>query len=134
MVRDRHKIEPRRFGALRKRHQVVRPVFLTRQGVPKLRLRLRHWRSQRDLRAVARPPLRPAALCCAVVPPCRRSPPEPDFFPPWLDAFGEFAIFAARSFDIPFSFRASYCFLFFTWAVLAGMADPFSRVLLRGIR
>src|SRR5438067_1660599 len=76
--------------------------------------------------AVARPPLRPAALCCAVVPPCRLSPPEPDFLPPWLDAFGELAIFAARSFDMPFSFKASYCFLFFTCAVFVGIVTPFA--------
>src|SRR4051794_12544981 len=78
--------------------------------------------------AEARPPLRPAALCWAVVPPWRLSPPDPDFFPPWLDAFGELAIFAARSFDMPFSFRASYCFLFFTCAVLVGMVAPFRAV------
>jgi hypothetical protein len=68
-------------------------------------------------RAVALPPLRPAAFFWAVVPPwlvVRLRTPEPDFFPPRLDAPGEFAIFAARSFDMPLSFRASYCFSFFT--------------------
>jgi hypothetical protein len=34
--------------------------------------------------------------------------------PPWLEAFGDFAIRAARSFDMPLSFSASYCFSFFT--------------------
>ena len=34
------------------------------------------------LRAVALPPLRPAAFFCAVVPPCFALPPEPDFLPP----------------------------------------------------
>ena len=32
-----------------------------------------------------------------------------------LRGVGEFAIFAARSFDMPLSFRASYCFSFFTF-------------------
>jgi hypothetical protein len=36
------------------------------------------------------------------------------FFPPLLDAFGVFAILAARSFDIPFLRRPSYCFSFLT--------------------
>jgi hypothetical protein len=70
-----------------------------------------------DLRAVARPPLRPAAFFCAVVPPCDellRELDECDFFPPRDDDPGEFAIFAARSFDIPFSFNFSYCFSFLT--------------------
>jgi hypothetical protein len=61
--------------------------------------------------------LRPAAFFCAVVPPCEellRVELECDFFPPRLEAPGEFAIFAARSFDIPFSFSASYCFSFLT--------------------
>ena len=68
-------------------------------------------------RAAARPPLRPAAFFWAVVPPWLvflLRTPDPDFLPPRLEAPGEFAIFAARSFDIPFSFRASYCFSFFT--------------------
>src|SRR6188508_2142207 len=73
------------------------------------------------LRAAARPPLRPAAFFCAVVPPCRESPPEPDFLPPRLEAPGELAIFAARSFDMPLSFRASYCFSFLTFAFLFGI-------------
>jgi hypothetical protein len=75
------------------------------------------------LRAVALPPFRPAAFFCAVVPPWLEFDfvdPEPDFLPPRLDAPGEFAIFAARSFDIPFSFNASYCFSFFTLALLLG--------------
>jgi hypothetical protein len=50
---------------------------------------------------------------------------ELDFLPPRLDAPGEFAIFAARSFDIPFSFSFSYCFSFFTFAFLPpGISDP----------
>jgi hypothetical protein len=48
---------------------------------------------------------------------------EPDFFPPRLDAPGEFAIFAARSFDIPLSFSASYCFSFLTFARLPSGTD-----------
>src|SRR6186713_3528099 len=67
-----------------------------------------------DLRAAARPPLRPAAFFCAVVPPCFELPPEPDFLPPRADAPGELAIFAARSLDMPLSLRASYCFSFLT--------------------
>jgi predicted DNA-binding protein (MmcQ/YjbR family) len=47
--------------------------------------------------AAALPPLRPAAFFCAVVPPCRALPPEPDFWPPRLDAPGELAIFAAQN-------------------------------------
>src|SRR4051812_9343983 len=75
--------------------------------------------------AAAFPPFRPAALCCAVVPPCFELPPEPDFLPPRFDAPGEFAIFAARCFDMPLSFRASYCFSFFTLADFEGMLVPF---------
>src|SRR5213076_2686395 len=71
--------------------------------------------------AAAFPPLRPAALCCAVVPPWRRSPPEPDFSPPCFEASGELAILAARSLDMPLSFSASYCFLFLTWADFVGI-------------
>jgi DNA repair exonuclease SbcCD ATPase subunit len=72
--------------------------------------------------------LRPAAFFCAVVPPWleeERDEPECDFFPPRLDAPGEFAIRAARSFDIPFSFSASYCFSFLTFARLPGTAPVF---------
>src|SRR6267154_2943985 len=78
------------------------------------------------LRAVALPPLRPAAFFCAVVPPCEaeeREEPECDFSPPRLEAPREFAIFAARSFDIPFSLRASYCFSFLTCAFFTGMCS-----------
>jgi hypothetical protein len=76
------------------------------------------------LRAVALPPLRPAAFFCAVVPPWlddERDEPECDLLPPRLEALGVFAIFAARSFDIPLSFSASYCFSFFTLGRLSGM-------------
>jgi hypothetical protein len=41
-------------------------------------------------------------------------PPDPDFLRPRLGAPGEFAIRAARSFDMPFALEASYCFSFFT--------------------
>ena len=81
------------------------------------------------MRAAARPPLRPAAFFCAVVPPCdellREELEEPDFLPPRLEAPGEFEIFAARSFDIPFSFSFSYCFSFLTDARLPGMRPVF---------
>src|SRR5688572_28415903 len=60
--------------------------------------------------AAALPPLLPAALCCAWVPPWLLLPdPECDFSPPCLDALGEFAILAARSLDMPLSLSASYC-------------------------
>src|SRR5439155_22969931 len=59
-------------------------------------------------RAVALPPLRPAAFFWAVVPPCDASPPEPDFLPPCSDDFGALAILAARSLEMPLSLRASY--------------------------
>jgi hypothetical protein len=77
-----------------------------------------------DLRADARPPFRPAAFFCALLPPCDdvlRRVPEPDDFPPRLEAPGEFAIRAARCFDIPFSFSFSYCFSFLTLGLLLGM-------------
>src|SRR4051794_28147522 len=77
-----------------------------------------------DLRAAALPPLRPAAFFCAVVPPCDellRDEDECEFLPPRLDAPDEFAIRAARSFDIPLSFSASYCFSFFTFARFPGI-------------
>src|SRR6478752_2960690 len=64
--------------------------------------------------AVAFPPLRPAAFFCVVVPPCEALPPEPERWPPCLEASGEFAIFAARCLDMPLSFSASYCFSFLT--------------------
>jgi GNAT superfamily N-acetyltransferase len=77
------------------------------------------------LLAVALPPLRPAAFFWAVVPPwlelLRDDDEEPDFLPPRLEAPGEFAIFAARSFDIPLSFSFSYCFSFLTLGRLPGM-------------
>jgi len=81
-----------------------------------------------DVRAVALPPLRPAAFFCAVVPPCDerlRELDECDAFPPRLDEPGEFAIFAARSFDMPLSFSASYCFSFLTPARLLGIPTSF---------
>jgi hypothetical protein len=82
-------------------------------------------------RALARPPFRPAAFFWAVVPPwllVRRRVPDPDFFPPREDAPGELAIRAARSFDIPLSFSASYCFSFFTFARFSGTSLPLSSV------
>src|SRR6185437_11648017 len=75
--------------------------------------------AQDDFLAVALPPLRPAAFFWAVVPPCFDELPEPELSPPRLDAPGELAIRAARSFDMPLSFRASYCFSFFT--AIAGL-------------
>jgi hypothetical protein len=74
--------------------------------------------------------LRPAAFFCAVVPPWDELPPEPELCPPRLDAPGEFAILAARDFDIPLSLRASYCFSFLTLALLFGTTPP---LLLRRI-
>jgi hypothetical protein len=71
--------------------------------------------------------LRPAAFFCAVVPPWDELPPEPELFPPRLDAPGEFAILAARDFDIPLSLRASYCFSFLTFALLLGTTPPLAR-------
>src|SRR5581483_10381824 len=76
--------------------------------------------------AVALPPFRPAAFFWAVVPPCLELPPDPDDLPPRLDAPGELAILAARSLDIPLSFRASYCFSFFTPGRLPGIVQPLS--------
>src|SRR5438270_506903 len=93
------------------------------------------------LLAVARPPLRPAAFFCAVVPPWLEvlfDEEELELFPPRLEAPGEFAIFAARSFDIPLSFNASYCFSFLTFALFPGMDTSVSprdieiRLLQRG--
>src|SRR5436309_10700571 len=84
-------------------------------------------RRGQDFRAEARPPLRPAAFFWAVVPPwlaLLRLEPEWDFLPPRLEAPGEFAIFAARSFDIPFSFSFSYCFSFLTLGRLPGIGGP----------
>ena len=84
---------------------------------------------QELLRAVALPPLRPAAFFCAVVPPCEDEDfdePELELLPPRLDEPGEFAIRAARCFDIPLSFRASYCFSFLTFELLFGI--PTSRL------
>jgi hypothetical protein len=80
-----------------------------------------------DFRAAAFPPLRPAAFFCAVVPPCDellRELEECELLPPRLDAPDEFEIRAARSFDIPLSFRASYCFSFLTLGRLLGMTPP----------
>jgi hypothetical protein len=70
--------------------------------------------------------LRPAAFFCAVVPPCFELERELELddeedFPPRDDEPGEFAIFAARDFDIPFSFSFSYCFSFLTLALFEGM-------------
>src|SRR5688572_23130515 len=81
-----------------------------------------------DLRAAARPPLRPAAFFCAVVPPCFELDlelDEPDFLPPRLEEPGELAIFAARSLDMPLSFSASYCFSFLTFDFLFGMRPSY---------
>jgi hypothetical protein len=82
-------------------------------------------RTQDRFLAVARPPLRPAAFFCAVVPPWLELPPEPDFFPPRLEAPGELAMRAARCFDIPFSLSASYCLSFFTLARFSGISSSF---------
>src|SRR5215218_8050241 len=86
--------------------------------------------SQRFLVA-ALPPLRPAALCWAVVPPCFGSPPLPEAFPPCSDASGELAILAARCLLIPLSRSASYCFGSFTFADFDGMDALHSGVLQR---
>ena len=58
------------------------------------------------------------------MPPCRElllDEPEPELLPPRLEAPDEFEILAARSFDMPLSFRASYCLSFLTFALLPGM-------------
>jgi hypothetical protein len=76
--------------------------------------------------------LRPAAFFCAVVPPCDdldELEDEPDFLPPRLDAPGEFAIFAARSFDMPFFLSPSYCFSFFTLARFVGIFTSWLRMV-----
>jgi aminoglycoside 6'-N-acetyltransferase len=52
--------------------------------------------------------------------------PEPDALPPRLEAPGEFAILAARSFDIPFSFSFSYCFSLLTLGRFPGMRSSFA--------
>src|SRR4051794_7676735 len=89
----------------------------------------RAYRLPQRFAAVALPPFRPAALCCAVVPPCEALPvPRWDFSPPCFDAFGEFAIFAARSFDMPLSLSASYCFSFLTCADFSGIGAPMIEV------
>jgi hypothetical protein len=75
--------------------------------------------------------LRPAAFFWAVVPPCLAFPPLPDALPPCLEAFGEFAILAARSLLMPLSLRASYCFSFFTFADLDGMRTSSVGTVLR---
>src|SRR5436190_22560361 len=77
-------------------------------------------------RAVALPPLRPAAFFWAVVPPCFELPPEPDDLPPRLDAPGELAMRAARSLDIPLSFSASYCLSFLTLGRVFGISTSWS--------
>src|SRR5690606_11030318 len=68
------------------------------------------------LRALALPPFRPALFFCAVVPPCFARDALPRFVcersPPRFDAPGEFEMRAARAFDMPFFFSASYCFSF----------------------
>ena len=46
--------------------------------------------------------------------------------PPRFEAPGEFAIFAARSFDIPLSLSFSYCFSFLTVGRLPGMRSSFA--------
>src|SRR3954452_11493655 len=81
--------------------------------------------ARRYFELLALPPLRPAAFFWAVVPPCLEELElelelDPDFLPPRLEAPGEFAIRAARSFDMPFFFSPSYCFSFFTLADLLG--------------
>src|SRR6185312_15127064 len=100
------------IGLRRLAHGLVRLGALPLLALSLLR-HLAHL-AQDDFFAAALPPLRPAAFFCAVVPPCFDEPPEPELLPPRLDAPGELAIRAARSFDMPLSFRASYCFSFFT--------------------
>src|SRR5439155_10865783 len=75
-------------------------------------------------RAVALPPLRPAAFFWAVVPPCDASPPAPDFLPPCSDDFGALAILAARSLDMPLSLRASYFRSFLMLGRFLGIVSP----------
>jgi hypothetical protein len=71
--------------------------------------------------------LRPAATFWACVPPCDEllcDDEEWEERPPRLDEPGEFAILAARSFDIPLSLSASYCFSFFTLGRFPGISTP----------
>jgi hypothetical protein len=56
------------------------------------------------------------------------SPPLCDLSPPCFEAFGELAIFAARSLDMPLSLSASYCFSFLTLADFEGIWPPFAHV------
>jgi hypothetical protein len=85
-------------------------------------------RPDHDFRAAAFPPLRPADFFCCVVPPCDavllERQPDPDFFPPRLEAPGEFAMRAARLLDMPFFFNPSYCFSFFTLGLFFGISGP----------
>lgn len=71
--------------------------------------------------AAAFPPLRPAFFFWAVVPPWLLLPPLPLCLPPCSLDFGELAILAARSLDMPLSLRASYCFSFLTFADRSGI-------------
>ena len=59
-----------------------------------------------------------------MVPPCFELDPDPDFLPPWLEASGLLAIRAARDFDMPLSFSASYWFSFLMLRDLDGIASP----------
>jgi len=69
--------------------------------------------------------LRPADFFCCVVPPWDavlfEREPEPDVFPPRLDAPREFAMRAALLLDMPFFLSPSYCFSFFTLGRLFGI-------------
>ena len=58
-----------------------------------------------------------------------RVEPEWECSPPRLEAPGELAILAARSFDIPLSLSASYCFSFLTWAFLSGIRPTPLRIV-----
>src|SRR5439155_11828888 len=111
VVGDRHEFEAGGCRPSRVRDERARRVLLRRERAAERR---------HDFFAAAFPPLRPAALCCAVVPPCFELPPFPDCFPPCFDASGELAILAARAFDMPFFFRASYCLSFLTLARVDG--------------
>jgi hypothetical protein len=69
-------------------------------------------------------------VACRTATACRRYDDFDELLPPCDDASGEFAIFAARSFDMPFFFNASYCFSFLMLELLLGICSAFPITLL----
>ena len=124
VVGDRREVEADRFGAHRVARRAPRGVLLAGERVAE---------GGHDFFGLLRGGLAALATCGFVLrggPALLRVAALARLLAAVLRRVGELAILAARAFDMPFFFRASYCFSFLTFARLVGMRRAYPRALL----